>query len=91
MGVEEEEQLGEKIARPIVAIQTVYFTRNVGTKGLSWKVEIGRRKDGKNFGRRSGTVGRENCEADYIGKRCGESGGRAAVELDLNRTVWEKE
>ena len=58
---------------------------------MSWKVEIGRRKDGKNFGRRSGTVGRENCEADYIGKRCGESGGRAAVELDLNRTVWEKE
>ena len=60
MGGEEEEQLGEKIARPIVAIQTVYFTRNVGTKGLSWKVEIGRRKDGKNFGRRSGTVRREN-------------------------------
>ena len=51
MGGEEEEQLGEKIARPIVAIQTVYFTRNVGTKGLSWKVEIGRRKDRKNFGR----------------------------------------
>ena len=46
------EQLGEKIARPIVAIQIVHFTRNVGTKGLSWKVEIGRKKDRKNFGRR---------------------------------------
>ena len=35
-----------------ITIQIVHFTRNVGMKGLSWKVEIGRRRNTKNFGRR---------------------------------------
>ena len=30
----------------------LYFTMNVGMKELRWKVEIGRKKDRKNFGRR---------------------------------------
>ena len=35
----------------------LYFTRNVGMKELRWKVEIERRKDRKNFGRRGEVEG----------------------------------
>ena len=45
-------QLWETCLSGITSDSNRAFTKNVEMKGLSWKVEIGRRKDRKNFGRR---------------------------------------